>query len=223
MNAPLKPLGETGFYGTDTPRILRTPRPAPLRVLVGLFLITVIGALLGIGSAYVIIEAERPFNAVEIGPWEAYPLAGTKDADPYSVAIYTRGAIIPLANGEGLALTARTDSADSILDPSCTYRISGQTPTARLWTLTATDRHGRLFETLPGRTFLTSRGLLRKPDSSFDIIASRSAQPGNWLPLPADPQSVEGLYLTLRLYDAPVTTGAAIEGVSMPSIRILGC
>ena len=71
-------------------------------------------------------------------------------------------------SGEGLALTAREDSSGYLLDPTCVYRIAGQTPSARLWTLTATDGHGRLTETLPGRVNLSQRhACLRNQDGTF--------------------------------------------------------
>jgi hypothetical protein len=220
----LRPVhGETDWYDDRLPRVLQPYRSNPLRTLAVVTLVVVLAALLGISSAYLIIEREQPLDAVTIGPWHAYPKAGTAAADPYSVAIYTRGAVIPLASGEGLALVAREDSAGHQLDPTCIYRIAGQTPSARLWTLTAVDGHGRLTVTRPGRVNLASDTLLRRPDGTFEIIAARQPHSGNWLPLAADARASDGLRFVLRLYDAPVTTGAALDGVSMPAIDRLGC
>lgn len=223
MTVKYQHLGEAEWYKSDLPEILRPYRARPLRTLAIIAIVLLLGSLIGISSAYLVIERERPLLAVSIGPWEAYPYAGTADADPYSVAIYTRGARVPLASGEGLALVARRDSLGSTLDPTCNYRISGQTPTARLWTLTATNNTDRLVQTIAGRNYLTSRQLLRKPDGSFDITASTLPHSGNWLPLAKDPFITQGLRFVLRLYDAPVTTGASLEGVTMPKIERIGC
>jgi len=214
---------ETGWYESELPRIIRPYRSHPLRTLTAIALVLILASLLGISSAYLVIEREQPLDAVTIGPWHAYPKAGTAEADPYSVAIYTRGAVIPLASGEGLALVARVDSAGHQLDPTCVYRIAGQTPSARLWTLTAVDGHGDLVETLPGRVHLASQNLLRAPDGTFEITAARAPHSGNWLPLAAKASASDGLRFVLRLYDAPVTTGAALDGVSMPVIERTGC
>jgi len=214
---------EADWYDARLPRMIRPHRSHPLRTLATVTFVVALAALIGISSAYLIIEREEPLDAVTIGPWHAYPKAGTADADPYSVAIYTRGAVIPLASGEGLALVAREDSNKRRLDPTCIYRIAGQTPSARLWTLTAVDGHGRLVETLPGRTNLASDMLLRKPDGTFEIMAARRPHSGNWLPLAANAKVSDGLRFVLRLYDAPVTTGAALDGVSMPVIDRQGC
>jgi len=205
------------------PRAIRPYYSNPLRTLAAIVLVVIFASLLGISSAYLVIEREQPLNAVTIGPWQAYPKAGTADADPYSVAIYTRGAVVPLASGEGLALIAREDSTGHLLDPTCVYRIAGQTPTARLWTLTAQDGRGHLVKTLPGRVHLASQSLLRDPDGNFEITAARNPYSGNWLPLAESAKASDGLQFVLRLYDAPVTTGAALDGVSMPRIERLGC
>lgn len=223
MTASPRHVGEAEWYRTDLPPILRTHRPRPLRTLAIVVFILFAGALLGISSAYMVIEREQPLLAVSIGPWEAYPYAGTKEADPYSVAIYTRGAKVPLASGEGLALIARRDSAGALLNPACSYRIHGHTPTARLWTLTATNGADRLVATVAGRSALTSRQVLRKANGGFDIVAATSPHSGNWLPLAKTPFAAEGLRLVLRLYDAPVTTGASLKGVTLPKIERLGC
>ncbi|WP_298965297.1 DUF1214 domain-containing protein [uncultured Roseibium sp.] len=216
-------FSESAWYGEKLPRAIRPYRSHPVRTLATIALVVVLASLLGISTAYLLIEREQPLNAVTIGPWHAYPKAGTADADPYSVAIYTRGAVIPLANGEGLALVAREDSAGQQLDPTCIYRIAGQTPSARLWTLTALDGNGHLVETLPGRGNLVSSDLLRAQDGSFQITAARNPHSGNWLPLAAAAKASDGLRFVLRLYDAPVTTGAALDGVSVPLIERTGC
>ncbi|WP_428673268.1 DUF1214 domain-containing protein, partial [Roseibium sp.] len=178
--------GEADWYDEQPPRAIRPYRSHPLRTLTAVALVLILASLIGISSAYLVIEREQPLDAVTIGSWQAYPKAGTSDADPYSVAIYTRGAVIPLASGEGMALVAREDNAGHKLDPTCNYRIAGQTPSARLWTLTAVNGHGNLVETLPGRVHLVSQDILRNPDGTFEITAARSPHSGNWLPLAAN-------------------------------------
>ena len=176
MTAPFKQLGEADWYQSDLPPILRPRRPRPLRAMAIAFLVVFSGALLGIASAYLVIERERPLVAVTIGPWETYPGAGTADADPYSVAIYTRGAKIPLASGEGLELIARKDSTGSFLSPTCRYKISGQTPTARLWTLTATDGTGKLTSDMVGNMATMTQMMKDATGIDLQAIVNATAQ-----------------------------------------------
>lgn len=223
MQQDPRQYGEADWHIQDLPNAIRPYRPHPARTLLILALIVAAAGVLGIGSAYLLIEREQPLDAITIGSWRAYPRAGTAEADPYSVAIYTRGAVIPLASGEGLALEARQDNQGYLLDPTCIYTISGQTPAARLWTLTATDGNGHLAATLPGRVYLDSQHLLRNPDGSFEINAAAAPHSGNWLPLEANASASDGLRFVLRLYDAPVTTGEALDGISLPKIERQGC
>ena len=131
--------------------------------------------------------------------------------DPATQAL---GPALQLGAGEGLAFVATTDDAGSLLDGTCTYVLSGTTPPARLWTLTAYDSAGRLVVTATGRATLTSREILRHGDRSFDITAAQSVQPGNWLPTTSSRVS-----LVLRLYDTALTSPARPTTLSMPTIH----
>ena len=95
----------------------------------------------------------------------------------------------------------------------------GQTPAARLWTLTAYDADGRLMLNPARRSGFHSREIVRRPDGSFVISVSPEVAPGNWLPI----GRVEHFRLVLRLYDTPLTTGSRIADLVMPDIRKETC
>jgi hypothetical protein len=175
---------------------------------------------LGISSAYMALGGDYPFGGIRIGPWEAWPEVGSRDADPYARAIVTRRAEVPLALGEGLALTATTDTAGRPLDSACTYRIGDITPQARLWTLSVYDREGGPAQTELRRSGFTSAEVLRDLAGRFSIVLSRAALPGNWLQLPAaGPFSV-----VLRLYDTPAAVGSgSLQASALPAIERLEC
>jgi hypothetical protein len=175
---------------------------------------------LGISSAYFALAGEYPFGGVQAGPWKAWPEVGSRTADPYARAIVTRRAEIPLAIGEGLALTATADSSGQTLQTGCAYRLGSVTPAARLWTLTVYDSNGVPVQSELGRSGFTSAEILRAPDGRFTIQLGRDARAGNWLQLPPS-----GTFsLMLRLYDTPVATGsAALDPGTLPSIERLEC
>jgi len=114
-----------------------------------------LGLTLGVGSVFWLMRADYPFGSITVGPWKAWPKVGSPNADPYARAMVTRRAEIPLAVGEGLALTAIADSSGGRLDSRCTYRVAGTTPPARLWTLTLYDADRSLIATDLGRHGLT--------------------------------------------------------------------
>lgn len=175
---------------------------------------------LGLGSAYFALRGDYPLGGVTVGAWTSWPRAGAADADPYARAIVTRRSEIPLAIGEGLALTAQSDSAGRPLDSVCTYVVGSITPQARLWTLTVYDEAGGLATSDLQRASFTSAEILRAPDGQFTLRLSRDLQPGNWIKLPATSRFT----LVLRLYDTPATLGTgAIDPKALPTIERTEC
>ncbi len=189
-----------------------------MRPLIDIAIAIVIAAVVGLSTAWLAVERGNIFGVVRIGDWTASPRAGSPDADPYAVARLARTGEVPLGAGEGLAFTTEADHDGEPLRGNCTYRIVGQTPAARLWTLTAYDQKGRLMANAAQRQGFHSREILRRSDGSFEIVVSSEVQPGNWLPI----STPDGFKLVLRLYDTPLTTGTPGDS-TMPEVHRERC
>jgi hypothetical protein len=190
-----------------------------MRFVIDLAIATTLAVVIGVVSAWTLIERGRIFGAVTAGGWTAWPSEGTPDADPYSLAMLSRTGEMPLGTGEGLSFTAARDADGAPLSGQCSYHLAGETPPARLWTLTAYDADGHLMVNVARRTGFHSREVVRKPDGTFDIAIATAVEAGNWLPI----APVENFQLVLRLYDTPLTTGSQIASLSMPEIRKGSC
>jgi len=190
-----------------------------LRLLTDIALAILVAITIGFSTAWLAVEHGRLFGAVIVGPWTAWPDAGGPNADPYSVALLARSGEVPLGAGEGLAFTAESDSRGEPLSGNCVYAISGQTPAARLWTLTAYDAEGRLMINPAHRAGFHSREIVRRTDGSFSIVASHDVEPGNWLPI----ARLDKLQFVLRFYDTPLTTATEFVNIDMPSIEKVRC
>lgn len=190
-----------------------------MRLLIDIAIALVLALTIGVSSAWYAIEHGFIFGAITAGVWTAWPTAGSADADPYSLATLARTGEVPLGAGEGIAFTAENDSAGGPLSGSCTYDVVGQTPAARLWTLTAYDSEGRLMVNAARRSGFHSREIVRQPDGGFAITVSPEVAAGNWLPV----TRVAHFRLVLRLYDTPLTTGSRIADLTMPDVRKIGC
>jgi hypothetical protein len=190
-----------------------------LRLLTDIALAILLATTIGFSTAWLTVEHGRLLGAVTIGPWTAWPEAGGPDSDPYSVALLARSGEVPLGAGEGLAFTSVTDSQGEPLSGDCTYLVNGQTPAARLWTLTAYDTDGRLMINPAHRSGFQSREILRQPDGRFSIVVSPDVEPGNWLPT----ARLDRLQLVLRLYDTPLTTATEFVNIDMPRIAKVRC
>lgn len=190
-----------------------------MRFLFDLAIAILIATTIGFATAWYAVDRGFVFGAVTAGSWKSWPLEGSANADPYSLAMLARSGEVPLGGGEGVAFTAETDRDGRPLSGRCTYAVDGQTPAARIWTLTAYDAAGHLMPNAAGRSGFLSREILRRPDGSFLITVSNEVAPGNWLPIaPAD-----HFKLVLRLYDTPLTTGSQLAGVTMPAIVMERC
>ena len=190
-----------------------------MRFLIDLSVAIVIAVAVGVSSAWFAVERGRLFGAISVGGWTAWPQEGSIDADPYSLAMLARTGEVPLGAGEGLSFTADRDSQSAPLSGHCAYAVAGETPPARMWTLTAYDALGRLMVNVARRPGFHSREIVREVDGDFIITAAASVAPGNWLPI----APVDRFQLVLRLYDTPLTTGSQIADLVMPTIRLVNC
>jgi hypothetical protein len=190
-----------------------------MRSVFSLILATLFGIVVGLGAALVALEAEIGFYRVSAGPWTGSPRAGGVAADPYTRALLVRTGELPVGGGEGVTFIARRDDDGRLLSPACVYRVVGEGPPTRWWTLTVYTAEGRLIDNAAGRHGFTSSEVTRSPSGGFDVAVGRRVQPGDWLPVEG-----EGPFkLVMRLYDTPLATQGALAAPTMPAIRREGC
>lgn len=191
-----------------------------MRLPLMMLAILLIAAVTGLGSAYVALHGAPPVGGVQVGPWKSWPSMGSRQSDPYSRAIVTISGALPLGSGEGVIFVADRDDRGEPLEGRCVYRVSGDVPQARAWTLTLTDGRGEAIDSGLGETTAASTSVLRGPDGLPSLTLAHDPMPGNWLQTPA-----KGRFrLTLRLYDSPVSLSArAPETRTMPTIARLSC
>jgi hypothetical protein len=191
-----------------------------VRLLLGTLFALAVAAVVGLGATYLALTRGAAFGALTIGSWTAWPKTGTLDADPYARATIARTGQLPIALGDGVSFTARSDDSGKLLDGRCDVVLSGITPAARFWTLTLYNVKGELVANAINRYGFTSQGIVRHADGSFAIVMGPRANPGNWLPT----GGVERYTLILRFYDTAVgvSTKAGRE-IPMPAISTRSC
>ncbi len=186
-----------------------------MAILIKSCFIVVLGTLLGLALTFFSLERGFGFGAVRVGPWMAWPKAGSPDIDPYARALVARSGSIPLGSGEGITFTARDDSDGAPLTPHCDYTLKGPMPPARYWTVSVFSPNGALIDNQANRYGFTSAEILRSTDSPPEIVLSSTAHAGNWLPTFANASYV----VVLRLYDSGLSaTAASLDGAVMPRL-----
>lgn len=166
------------------------------------------------------LDATAGFGAIRLGAWEAFPSLHTAAADPYAKSHRARAGRLLYGTAEGLVFTALDDDRGARLVAGCSYRLSGQTPPARLWTLFTAGDDGEPLAPIAGRpSAINSWTVLRNSDSSFNITVSPDAHAGNWLALPAS-----GTFrLVLTLLDSPAAGNSGLIDLAMPRLERIGC
>ncbi len=183
----------------------------------------VVALMLGIGSAWYMIERGSPLTTTKVGPWDGWVTEGNPQADPYTKAHVARSGRLPLTSTVARYFTARTDSAGRRLASSCEYSIEGGPLNARWWSLAVYDSYGGLIDNPSARYSFNSEEMLRHADGSYRVYLSRQARPENWLPSGAANQS---LVLMLRIYSPRETDASGIGLVPaerLPKIERKSC
>ena len=191
-----------------------------MRSFLELFSVLLLGLTLGGVLSWYSIQNNHGFGALKIGQWTAWPHAGSRDSDPYTKAKVAAEGEVPLGAAEGIAFHARFDSVGDPLKRHCQYRLIGQTPPGRFWTLSAHNlNRGVSLNNNRKPESLISRSLLRQNDGRFVLEVGPELAIGNWLET-----SGKGSYeLILRLYDSPITSTSGIVDPEMPMITQLRC
>jgi hypothetical protein len=191
-----------------------------MRLFIGGLAILIIGLGLGSFLSWVSVRDNQGFGALRVGPWLAWPYAGSAQADPYTTAKVAAEGNVPLGAAEGVVFIAETDTQNQPLQRQCRYRLNGKLPQARLWTLTAQDPKGAVVADRLGRpSVLVSSDVVWFEPRTLAVNIGEIHETGNWL-------AVDGtgpLQLVMRLYDSPVTSGAGISNIVLPEIRRVQC
>ena len=172
-------------------------------------------------SAWYAVNRFDGFGALTIGQWTAHPEAGTPLSDPYAKARAAREGAFPLGSTEGLAFYAYNDDQGKTLDRRCSYKIEGNSPNSRFWTLYAADRS-------------LDCACPRQRPSAGDAFAA-DLPPGGWassssLSRPrhnratgSPPRARGRMVLVMTLYDTPVGSNSGLVDMKFPSVTRISC
>jgi hypothetical protein len=190
-----------------------------LRFLINLMVMLVVALAIGFGLSWYALTDGRLFGAAQIGPWIAWPRAGSPAPDPYTRAYLARSGGLQLGQGEGVQFVATADSDGQRLDRACRYRIDGTTPTATFWTLVPVAPDGSAIARPDGPPSFESGRIARANDGSAQLYVSKTLAPLNWLEITGDGP----FQLVLTLYDTTLFTGAGTGDAGLPSITREAC
>lgn len=188
-----------------------------LAKLICFLLVAIVG---GLGSSWWMIEKGSALTTRVSGPWVTWTTAGRADADPYTRAHFLRRGVLPVSTALEQTYEANTDSDGQTLFSSCEYVIEGDEPSAAFWSLAVFDDAGRIIPNTADRHSFNSSSVLRAPTGGLDIVLSRSARPGNWLPT----GGAGRISLVLSVEEANSTDRRTVASTDrLPAIRRITC
>ena len=216
----------------DQPFGLAPPRAKPwveesshsmrsLAYFIGSFAVAL---MLGIGSAWYMIEEGSPLTTTKVGPWASWDTLGNPQADPYTRAHLARTGRLPLTSTVARYFVAKTDSDGHGLSSACEYRVVGLPINSRWWSIALYDGSGSLIANSSNRYSFNSDEALRHGDGSYRIYLARTARPENWLPTGDDTD--RNLVLMLRIYSPRETDSLGVGLVPddrLPKIERISC
>ena len=182
------------------------------KVLVNLAVLVPAAALIGLGTAWYMIQAGTRLSTRTIGPWVTWAAAGRPEAEPYTRAHIALNGLLPVSSTSEIAFRAKTDSGGSRLTSACDYAIVLEDFEPAWWGLAVFDGDGKLIANAAERHGFTSSTAMREPDGRTVITLARDARPGNWLPSGRSNRVV----LVLTVQDA--NWAAAIHDGSAPKV-----
>jgi hypothetical protein len=176
--------------------------------------------LLGVGSAWwVVKKMPSATESIQVGAWKTNVRAGSVGADMYTRAGIAVNALLALDRSETMYFLASTDDAGKTLRSSCIYRISGESPKARWWSITAYADDMYLFDA--ANRHYSLNGTTAKLDTSGNFAFSTGPKEHGdlyWVPTPGD----RGMVLTLRLYNPEPSLQNDPSSLRPPAIVALG-
>lgn len=180
--------------------------------------VVAVGAMLGVGSAYIAVTRLAAAAPGGGGPWSADRDVGVVDAGPYLRARIAISGLFALSRKEAIYFRADRDDLGRPLTSRCDYEITGRAPAARWWSITAYGADYFLIPNDAGRYSFNSGNISLDGEGAFRILASPAPAVGNWLPT----GDAERIYFLLRVYNPPPEIAQAPLSLDLPGIAPVG-
>lgn len=180
-------------------------------------LVTLGGVLLGLASVWWAVGHLQFEGGGAIGRWML--IDGGPAGNPYEAARAARRGSGGLGPSEGIELVTEVDRDGQSLRSGCPYVVSGPMPQGLLWTLTVTDRDGRLPTGPANRVGFTSQDALAFGVArQIHISIGPDVRPGDFVPT----TGLTSLRLTIRLY-SPTVASRLPTPEQLPTVAPLSC
>jgi len=181
----------------------------------------IVSIFLGLGLTSLSLSIGSGMATDRQGSWKSWKNSGHVNADPYTRAYIAKTGQLPLPPQIAQTYYALYDNAHRRLHTSCTYLIESPTVEAKWWTLAVYDYNGKIFENPLKRYSFNAESAMIRFQGGFNIYASQTPQPENWLPI----SKLGPFILVYRLYRKNATENQVTseDDVPLPLIKRMSC
>ena len=156
-----------------------------------------VGAVLGVASAWATLNLGASAFAEKYGAWSHNRAAGSEAAGPYTRAIIAREGLLALSAREAVYFSLDRDEDGRPLDESCVYELNGLPLSARWWSVTLYADDGFLAENRDNAASVDASRVGN--DHPWQVrIAPVQGNAANWL---SSRGAHRGFSLMLRVYN----------------------
>lgn len=180
----------------------------------------IVALVIAVASAGYLILSDIREKGTNNGPWSTNLTVGSADAGIYTKAAVAVGGLLALSKEETIYYTAFEDSDGNTLTEECTYRITGQDPDTRWWSMTIYALDNYLVRNDDNRPSIAQTTVERTQPGTFEAVVSADPQPGNWI---SSRNAGAPFSLTLRLYNPGESVYNAPDRTPLPTIKKEGC
>lgn len=181
--------------------------------------VAIMAVIAGVYTAGALRDGGYQLIERQIGQWRTWPAAGTPSADPYTRGHFIASKRLPLSRFEAIELEARIGSADQRLNSSCSYKIVGQMPPVRRWSLSSYNADDTENTLQGSNSTLSSSQATIRPGGFLELTLSAQPHSGNWL----RPNGSGDQVLVLRLVNPTYSAGRDTIATAPLKIQRLSC
>ena len=183
-----------------------------MKVIPKILLCIVLAALLAFISGQMMLKKRS--ESIVNGVWITDQTTGSAKASIYHRARIARSGIWALASSEVIYFYADKDSDGNLLRQDCTYKIIGNDPDTRWWSVTA-YKNDHFIPNSRNRYSYSKSTVQRESDGRWEITLSPTEQEKNWL---SSGNQAGQLVLLLRNYNPSQAMKESPQSIELPKL-----
>jgi hypothetical protein len=193
-----------------------------VNLILNFVVFTAIALVIGLGTAWHMVDQGSALTTLRHGPWTAWYAAGDPNADPYTKARVARSGRLPIVATTAMEFVARADAEGEPLVSECHYRVRVPEVPALWWSVALYDGEGRLIDNAADRHAFSSKTVLPGGDGAARIALAPTPRAGYWLPT-GEGRNLMLVFRVFRPFETADIASGEMPVEILPSVERVDC